>query len=324
VRRERGERAAQAAGRRDRQRREVGRAHAPACVRVAERCGERGAVPLHVDEIGTRAAASVALAGALDVAREPDQIGDADAGAEPLRGDVLELVRLVEDDHVVLGQHPDAAVGGDPQAEVGEVQRMVDEDDLGLARERPRTLGEARRLHRAAPAATAIRPDRELRPEARGRRDLQLGSIAGPRAREPRAQPLERRRVIGIDQALLDVARGQPADVVAPPLQHDGVDLPAERRLGERQVVVQQLRLQRARRGRDHHRAPRGRRRDQVGEALAHPGARLAEQRAAVLERLRDGIGHRPLRGSLAETGPREVERTAGCEGVGGEHANER
>ena len=235
------------------QRREVGRAHARGAT-PGSRAQPRSAAPWR--SMSTRSALgrvrAVALAGALDLAREPDQVGHADARAEPLGGDVLELVRLVEDDDVVLGQHADAAVGRDPQPEVGEVQRVVDEHDLGLAGERPRPLGVAGRLHRAACAATAVGPDRELRPEPGRRRELELGAIARLRAREPRPQPLERRRMVGVDQALLDVARGEPADVVAAALQHDGVDLAAERRLGERQVVVQQLRLQRARRGRDH------------------------------------------------------------------------
>ena len=85
-----------------------GRRGACACAcPIAERGSERSAVALHVDEIRARAPAAVALAGPLDLAREPDQVGDADARAEPLGRDVLELVRLVEDDHVVLGQHAD-------------------------------------------------------------------------------------------------------------------------------------------------------------------------------------------------------------------------
>ena len=130
--------------------------------------------------------------------------------------------------------------------------------------------------------------------------------------------------MVGVDQPLLDVVRGQPADVVGAALEHDRVDRAAERGLREREVVVQQLRLQRARRGRDHDGAPGGRRRDQVGEALADAGTGLAEQRAAVLDRVRDGVRHRPLRGPLAKTGPCVGERTAGREGIGREHRDER
>ena len=291
--RERRERAAQAAGGGDRERREVGGAHARARARIAEGGGQRGAVPLHVDEIRARPGAAVALARPLDLAREPDQVGHADARAEPLGGDVLELVRLVEDHDVVLGEHPDAAVGRDPQPEVREIQRVVHEHDLGLAGERP---APARSSRSTAPGSGA---PRQWSGPTVSWDQSPAGGATSSSARSPVCvlasqgrEPLERRRVIRVDQALLDVVRGEPADVVATALEHDGVDRAAERRLRERQVVVQQLRLQRARRGRDDDGASGGRGRDQVGEALAHARAGLAEQRSAVLEGVRDRVRH--------------------------------
>ena len=117
--------------------------------------------------------------------------------------------------------------------------------------------------------------------------------------------------MIEVDEALLDVGRREPAHVVPAALQDDGVDAASKRSLGQRQVVMQELRLQRARGGRDHHRAPGTRGRDQVREALADPRAGLAYECATVLEGLGDRVRHRPLGGPLAKTGP--GSRRADC-----------
>ena len=95
-----------------------------------------------------------------------------DAAAEPRRGRLLEPVRLVEDDGVVLGQH--AAAGGD----VREVERVVRDHEVGLARAVARRLGEAGRDERAAAAGAAVAADGELGPERLRRLELQLGPVA--------------------------------------------------------------------------------------------------------------------------------------------------
>ena len=104
------------------------------------------------------AAATARLAaGALDVGREPAQPGARDAPAEPGRGRLLEPVGLVEDDRVVLGQH--AAAGG----EVGEVERVVRDHELGLAgaraarppRSRSRRSGQRRPAQRSEPTESS-------------------------------------------------------------------------------------------------------------------------------------------------------------------------
>ena len=74
--------------------------------------------------------------------------GHLDAGGG---GDgVLELVGLVDDDHVVLGQH--RAAGGEVQpVEVG-----VDDDDVGVGGRPPGLLGEAVVALRALAGAGAL------------------------------------------------------------------------------------------------------------------------------------------------------------------------
>ena len=92
-----------------------------------------------LDAVGARAGnGSFGLAaGAFDVEREPVEPGARDAAAEPRRRGLLEPVGLVEDDGVVLGEH--AAAGGD----VGEVEGVVRDHELGLGGARPGGLGEA-------------------------------------------------------------------------------------------------------------------------------------------------------------------------------------
>src|SRR5581483_5595373 len=90
---------------------------------------------------------------ALDVVREASEQRAADTAAEPRRGGLLEPVRLVEHDGVVLGQ--DSAAGCD----VGEVEGVVHDHEVGLGRARTRALGEAAAVERAAAARTAVCAD---------------------------------------------------------------------------------------------------------------------------------------------------------------------
>ena len=72
----------------------------------------------------------------------------------------LELVCLVEDDGVVLGQDA-RAVAAFAQREVGEVEGVVGDHQVGLGRALPSALRETRCHARAAPAEAAVRADRD-------------------------------------------------------------------------------------------------------------------------------------------------------------------
>ena len=76
--------------------------------------------------------------GPPDVALEPAQPVDGDAAAEPRGRRVLEAVCLVEDDGIVLGE--DGGVRLLTKAEVGEVERVVDDDEIRGARLAARQL----------------------------------------------------------------------------------------------------------------------------------------------------------------------------------------
>jgi hypothetical protein len=104
------------------------------------------------------------------------------------------------------------------------------------------------------------------------------------------------------------------AEVVLTALEHGDPHVPPERRGRGRHVLGQELLLERlSRRGHDHALA-RGKRRDQVGEALPRARARLGEQVLAPLERVRDLLGERSLPAPGLEAGKRGCEPPAGTE----------
>ena len=60
--------------------------------------------------------------------------------AQVIAGHRLQRVGLVEDHHVVLGQHADALHA---EGQVGEVQGVIDDQDLGMAHPPPGLVVEA-------------------------------------------------------------------------------------------------------------------------------------------------------------------------------------
>ena len=250
-------------------------------------------------------------AAALDVGGEAAEPGARDAAAEPRRRRLLEPVRLVEDDRVVVGQH--AAAG----REVGEVERVVRDHELGLPRARARGLGEAGAEERALPPRAAVGPDGELGPERLGRLDGELRAIAGLGLREPRLERLEGLLVARIaQQHRAEALQLLAAEVVLAPLEHGDAHLPPERARRGRHLVGEQLLLQRLRRRRDDDALPRLERRDQVAEALARARSRLGDQVLARRERLLDGPRERGLLGPRLEAGKRGGERAGRAECV--------
>ena len=259
-------------------------------------------------------------AGALAIAPQRRHVAQREPRAEPLGRRVLQLVRLVEDHGVVLGQDADGAVRGDAQTEIGEVERVVDDDHVGVGGALARLLGEARGRERAARAQAALRADGDLPPCSRGRLVIELGPIARQRRVEPRAQALDGVAVQRVEQAHAELHDHAPAGVVGAALEQLGADRLAACRGRERQVVAQQLRLQ-GERGRGDDDAPaRERGGHEIAEALAGAGAGLAHERAAPRQHVLDALGHDELRRPLAVRGVRAGERPA-CRKQPLEHA---
>ena len=195
-------------------------------------------------------------------------------------------MRLVEDDGVVLRQH--SAAGG----QVGEVQRVVRDHEIGRGSAIAGRLGEARAVERAAPARTAIGADGELGPERVRRLDLQLGTVAGLGRAEPVLHGLPGPAVATLgEQDGLKARELAAAEVVLAALQHLDPHSTAQRGSRDGHVVPEQLLLQRLRRRRDHDPEAGRQSRDQVREALADPGAGLGDEVLAGRERALDLVG---------------------------------
>jgi hypothetical protein len=259
---------------------------------------------------------------ALDVVRQTAEPGPRDAAAEPRRGALLEPVRLVEDDRVVLGQDAPA------RRQMREVERVVDDHEVGVRGAFARRLGEARRDERAAAAGAAVRTDGELGPERRRRFERELRPVAGLGLVQERLHRLPRLGVAPVgEEKRLEALQGTPAEVVRAPLQDADVDLGAERGRRDRHVLVEQLLLERLRRRRDHHALPRGERRHEIGEALPHPGPGLGDEVLARRERPLDRLGERCLLGARLVAGQGASEGPAGAEDLvhrGAAYAGER
>ena len=156
---------------------------------------------------------------------------DGDPAAEPARRSLLEFVGLVEDDGVVVGKHS-GAVAALPQREVGEVERVVGDHEVGLRRPRACVLGEARG-HAGAPAAQAtVGADGELGPQGGRRLRVELGAVAGPSSPRSRAAGARRRPRRRAGRRELDGVDAPPAEVVLAALDDGDPNLTAECRLG--------------------------------------------------------------------------------------------
>ena len=131
------------------------------------------------DEHGRQRLAGRVEVGRRDPAvptREPGRVldgGDGQLGGRLRRHPVGQLVRLVDDDHLVLGQHAGRARGGDAE------HRVVGDDDVGLPRRGLRLLGEALGEHRALAAEALQRGDGDLPPGPVGDAGHEVVAVPG-------------------------------------------------------------------------------------------------------------------------------------------------
>ncbi len=243
---------------------------------------------------------------------EPAQPRGRQLGARRRGHAVDQLVRLVDDEHGVLGQ--DAAL----LHHVDREQRVVGDDDVGLAGPRPGGLGEAVGALGAVLRADALRGGGgRLAPGAVAHAGVEVVPVAGVGVVRPVVQPLHLLgegplptgplELLGAFEGalVLVLLAGHLAfaDVVVAALeQRERRPAAQDRRDGvhqARQVDGDELVLERQRRRRDHDGLARRERRAQVRQGLAGAGAGLDEQVAAGA----DGLGHRLGHAALAVPG---------------------
>ena len=218
---------------------------------------------------------------------------------------------LVEDHRVVLGQHAAS------RSDVREVERVVRDHEVGLSRALAGSLGEARGDERAAAPAAAVAADGELGPQRLRRLDLELGAVARLGLVEPALHRLPRAPVAALgEQEGLEPVQLPAAEVVLAPLEDGDGDLAPEGRRGDRHVLLEQLLLERLRRGRDDDAEPRLERGHEVGEALADARPGLGDEVLAGQERPLDRGRERRLLWPRLVLGQGARERAAGAEQI--------
>ena len=208
----------------------------------------------------------------------------------------------------MLGQDHGLAATRRAQRQVGEVERVVDEHDLAARGPLARELGIAAVALRAARAAAAVGPHRQLAPDGLVRHEGELIAIALARADQPlveahqlvlvlRRHPLLRKRPL------------EPTDVVGAALDDRRGDVQTCRLPGQREVLVEQLPLQRLGGGGHHDASTAERRRHEVGEALADARRSLRHEQAATVDRVADLLREPQLAVPRAERRQRVLKR---------------
>ena len=251
----------------------------------------------------------------MQVAREIDELARGHGATEELRGDLGQLVRLVEDDRVRAGQQLGDSVVA--QGKVGAEQVMVDDDHVGGLRRLARPKDEAVAEVVAILPEAALSGGRRQRPGGRvfgnARR---LAAVAGGGDRREALDPAQHRDVLAsLETAFGEVsAQVMAADVVRPPLEQRDAGARAERLPHARKVAPEQLILQRLRSGADQHARAAEQRGNEIREGLADAGAGFHDQRLAGVDRLGHRARHLALRRARRVPGSGPGDRSIGVE----------
>jgi hypothetical protein len=238
-------------------------------------------------------AARLLQPGGKHVARKVDQLRRAERRAEELDARLGELVRLVEDrDLDARQQLGDSAVA---QRHVGEEEMVVDDDHIGEHRLAARLHHVAAPVFGAFDAEAVLARRRDERDDAAALVEAgELGEVAARRRLRPRLDLGERAHRVAVGQLRVVAREREPvqAEIARAPLEERHRDRQLERAAQARQVANEELVLQRLRRGAEERAGAAEQRRDEVREGLADAGAGLDDERAALLDRGRDGERH--------------------------------
>jgi hypothetical protein len=217
---------------------------------------------------------------------------------------VLQLVRLVDDRHVALGNH--LAVGVLPDGGVRAQQMVIDDHDVRFGGTLAHPRDEAVRLSGARRADAALGRRGQVEPHRQILRQvLEFRAVAGPGACRPIA---DGRHGVGVGKRhrhriLAEEIEAVKAEVVAPPLHVCGLERDAERVLQDGEVLREDLFLERLGAGRDEHAPAAQDRRDEVRDGLAGAGAGFGKQDVTFFDGRGHRGGHRPLARSRLELG---------------------
>ena len=236
----------------------------------------------------------------LDVARELLEPVVAHAEAEMLRGDVLELMRFVDDR---------AAAGGDDLAvrvlanrRVRAQQVVVDDDDVGFGGALAHAGDETVVVARTLGAQARVGGRRDLVPERQILGQIaQLRAIADLGPGGPLADDRQKHIVDRRTGAVVELIELVQAHVVRATLHARGGEGNAEGVAQRRDVLEVDLLLEVLRAGGDEHALAAQDGGHEIRECLAGAGPGLGEQDAAAREDLRHRGGHFDLPGAWLE-----------------------
>jgi hypothetical protein len=219
--------------------------------RIAQDLRERGEPLLHRAKLGGERRCPRACRDQFQarVAHQQFDLPAAETRAEELRGEIRNLVGLIEDHGVRRAEQVTETVF--LEREVGQQQVMVDDDDVGLDRLAARLEHVTAADVRAAAPQAVVPRRRDLGAERMCIAEIrQLGEIAGSRGARPALDPhqgaIARAREAALPGELL-----QPigAQIVRPPLEQRDPRRHADGARDQRQILVEQLILQGARAG---------------------------------------------------------------------------
>ena len=237
------------------------------------------------------------------------------AVAEEQRCHLRQLVRFVEDHRVAGRQQFGHALVA--QHHVGKEQVVIDHDQIGGHRLLARLHDEAVLVVRAVLPQAVVARRGDVLPHRRVLVDLDaLGLVAALRGLG------EDRDAAGVGGILAgqETAVGQcplqvvGTDIVGAALEQRNPDRRFQDIAHQRQILVEQLVLQRLGTSRHDHLAVRLQRRHQVGEGLAGACASLGDENRVVPDRLGDALGHFELLAAHAITVDGAGKRAIGRE----------
>ena len=227
------------------------------------------------------------------------QLGKRHFPSKMVVGGVGQMVRLVDDQTLESRQE------GVVERQIGEEQSVVDHHDVSAFGPTARALVEATSEQRVARRDRGAAVALQLGPEPRvavASESVAFLDVAGTRGARPYEQrqevlPLLRVQAGGIGE---DIPEASHAQVVGPSLEDGCSQGFAHETLDLRELLLEELVLERARGGRDQHAIMRlhgpTRRRNEIRERLARARARLGQQESIFGKSVRDRAGHVDLR----------------------------